>query len=77
MVTASGDKTLAIWDTRNAKLIQSCRGHNGSVRAVCASRRSAGIFASGEPLQIECFANHPRFAGEKIKSQGPVQCKAP
>ena len=47
IVTASGDKKLAIWDTRNAQLIRLCRGHSGSVRTVCASQRTPGMFASG------------------------------
>lgn len=47
-MTASGDKTLAVWDTKTAKLISSCQGHIGSVRTVFASRRMPGIFASGD-----------------------------
>ena len=47
-MTASGDKTLALWDTSSAICIGACYGHVGSVKTVCASSKSPNVLASGE-----------------------------
>ena len=47
-MTASGDKTLALWDTSSATCIGTCVGHFGSVKTVCAGSKSPNILASGE-----------------------------
>lgn len=47
MLTASGDKTVNLWDTETAKLRLRFKGHHGSVRAVCTSARCPNTFVSG------------------------------
>jgi denticleless len=45
--TASGDTTLALWDTAYAEKVAVLRGHAGSVKAVAVSPRAPEIVASG------------------------------
>lgn len=47
MLTASGDQTVALWDTGHADQLASFRGHSGSVKAVCPLPAAPAIFASG------------------------------
>ena len=47
MLTASGDQTVALWDTAHADQLASFRGHSGSVKAVCPLPAAPAVFASG------------------------------
>ncbi|KAK9798193.1 hypothetical protein WJX73_002428 [Symbiochloris irregularis] len=47
LVTASGDHTLAVWDTALAQQRLVCRGHRGSVKCITTHSQNPHIFASG------------------------------
>ncbi len=49
MLTASGDQSLALWDTLSAHRVSSFTGHGGSVKSVCVMPTSHDVFASGAP----------------------------
>ena len=46
MLTASGDKTVALSDTLVGVRIATFRGHSGSVKSVCPWAAAPGVLAS-------------------------------
>ena len=52
MLTASGDQTVALWDTMEAACLGSFRGHTGSVKCVSPHPSSPDVFASGDPAPL-------------------------
>ena len=51
ILTASGDQTLAMWDTGRAGCLGVFKGHHGSVKCVCTKPACPDVFASGD-LQV-------------------------
>ena len=49
ILTASGDQTLALWDTSHAACLGVFKGHNGSVKCVRPKPDCPDVFASGLP----------------------------
>lgn len=47
MLTASGDQSLALWDTLSARRVSAFHGHGGSVKSVCPMPACHDVFASG------------------------------
>ncbi|KAL0019055.1 hypothetical protein WJX79_000368 [Trebouxia sp. C0005] len=47
ILTASGDQTLAMWDTGRAGCLGVFKGHHGSVKCVCTKPACPDVFASG------------------------------
>ncbi len=52
ILTASGDQTLAMWDTGRAGCLGVFKGHHGSVKCVCTKPACPDVFASGHPQQL-------------------------
>ncbi len=52
ILTASGDQTLAMWDTGRAGCLGMFKGHHGSVKCVCTKPACPDVFASGDPQQM-------------------------
>ena len=49
MLTASGDQSVALWDTLSARRVSAFHGHAGSVKSVCPMPACHDVFASGAP----------------------------
>ena len=49
MLTASGDQSVALWDTLSARRVGAFHGHAGSVKSVCPMPACHDVFASGAP----------------------------
>lgn len=47
MLTASGDQSVALWDTLSARRVSAFHGHAGSVKSVCPMPTCHDVFASG------------------------------
>ena len=46
-MTASGDQTIALWDTATAQRVGTFRGHEGSIKSVCPWGACHDVCASG------------------------------
>ena len=47
MLTASGDQTVALWDTHSAQRLGTFTGHTASVKSVSPWAACHDVFASG------------------------------
>ena len=47
LVTASGDKTLVLWDVFREEKLTTFTGHSNSVKTLCFQPHSKAVFASG------------------------------
>ncbi|KAI3428243.1 hypothetical protein D9Q98_006623 [Chlorella vulgaris] len=47
MLTASGDQSIALWETGTAEKLACFKGHSGSVKAVAPMPDTQAVFASG------------------------------
>ena len=47
ILTASGDQTVGLWDSLEARALGTARGHRGSVKAVAPCPGAPDVFASG------------------------------
>jgi WD40 repeat protein len=68
MLTASGDQSIALWETGTAEKLACFKGHSGSVKAVAPMPDTQAVFASG--AQLSRLALGCRLAGGTAVSKG-------
>ena len=77
MLTASGDQSLALWDTLSARRVSTFHGHGGSVKSVCPMPACHDVFASGaQPPTPPFLQAAPLFSLAGLGSAVPMPLSA-
>ena len=75
MLTASGDQSVALWDTLSARRVSAFHGHAGSVKSVCPMPACHDVFASGAPAArsgAPSLVPHPHRMCRLHAARGPL-----